>query len=66
MHGPLLDLEKHAEAVTRIREEFFYIHVECIGGMLQVCASHTRKDEGEIRSIDAWELDEVLALLDWA
>ena len=63
-----VDLETPAETVTRIREEWFYLHFKLSGGSkLQVCASHCREDD----EFDApeehtpYELNEVLALLDW-
>ena len=53
-----LDLEQHAEITSRHHERWFYLHVECTDGKLQVCASKSH-DEGYV------DLVSVLALLDW-
>ena len=65
-------MEKRAEAVSRVRDEWFMLHVECTDGKLQVCASHRRtnrdddEDYEEEHVYEPWLLDQVLALLDWA
>ena len=62
-----LDLEARAECVTRVREEYFILHVEIAEGKLQVCASHQRERpfEADEHEHQEWALTTVLALLDW-
>ena len=55
-----LDLEHHAELVTRVHERWFYLHAEYNDGKLKVCASN-RLDDNQ----DCVDLSHALALLDW-
>ena len=57
-----LDLEKHAEFATRIRENWLYLHAEFADGKLKICASNGAADAPAAN----FELCHVLALLDWA
>ena len=58
-----LDLEHHAEFVTRVHERWFYLHAEYNDGKLKVCASN-RLDHNQAQW-DCVDLSHALALLDW-
>ena len=65
-----LNLEPGAEQITRIREEWLYLHFKLAGDdKLQFCASHCRHDdeddEEEQEEHTAYNLNEALALVEW-